>query len=94
MYPARRDKQRGVLIMVVAAIAFFTCFLLFNQAGTPIQYTNLSYMAKMILTDVFLPVGLYFGLYYYSGRRLAAQVGGGLALFLVVAYLVGLIAHH
>jgi hypothetical protein len=50
-------------------------------------------MARVIVTDAFLLVGLYCGLYFYGGKKLANQIGGGLAILLTVAYIVGFLLH-
>ncbi len=89
-----KNKKIGVGIMVLGALCSFTSLIYFNQAGTSIEYTNTIYMLKLIATQAFLPLGLYFGLYFYSSKKLALQIGGGMALLLVIANLLGFLLHH
>jgi hypothetical protein len=89
----QRNKRIGVVIMFLATLAFFSCVIYFGQSGSAIAYTNIPYMIKMTATYAFLPIGLYCGLYFYSGKRLALQLGGSLALFLIAAFAVGAVLH-
>ena len=93
MEETTKNKKIGLLIMCLATIGFFFFFAYFDQSGTEIQYRNLNYMLKTITTTAFLPLGLYFGLYFYGGKKLAMQIGGWLALLLILSYLIGFITH-
>lgn len=94
MEPTLKNKKVGVLIMLLGAIGFFSTFMLFGQAGTTIDYRNPVYMLKTAVTDGFLVAGLYFGLRFYAGKKIGSQVGGAVALLMLLAYVVGLISHR
>lgn len=88
-----KNKKKGVLIMLLGVVGFFFLILLFQQSGSQIQYKNIDYMLKMLCTYGFLLLGLSGGLFYYSGKKLAIQIGGGIAIFLTVALILGFLLH-
>jgi hypothetical protein len=92
---SQNSKRIGVLIMALGAIGFFYSFIYFFGSSTgSIEYETLSYMLKLTLTLAFAVLGLYFGLLFYGGRKIALQLGGRLALLLVVAFLTGFFLHQ
>ena len=84
-----KNKKIGLLFMVSCSVLFFFFFWYFNLDGVKIDFSNLSLTLKMLFTTAFLPLGLYSGLYFYSGRDNANQIGGMAALLLVCAYIIG-----
>jgi hypothetical protein len=90
----QKNKRIGVLIMLIFAVAFFALYSYFGLSGGAINYQNTSSTIKLLATVALLPLGLYLGLLFYGGRRIALQLGGGLALLLVFSYLVGFLLHH
>ena len=84
-----KNKKIGLFILLLAALGFAACFWLFHLDGARIDFKNTSQLLETVLTIAFLPLGLYFGLLFISGKKLALQIGGGTALFLVIAFLVG-----
>ena len=87
------DKKIGLLILVLTAMGVGFLIVYFNQSGTYIQYRDVAYMLKMVGTYGLLVVGLYVGLYFISGKKIANQIGGGLAILLILAYIVGRLLH-
>ena len=89
----KKNKKIGVLIMVLGLLVTVFLYFYFNLWGAKIEYRNLPFVLKVLLADFFLPVGLYFGLYFSHSKKLALQIGGGLTVLLIVGYLVGLLIH-
>ena len=80
--------------MTLGAIRFFSSFVYFFGGSTDsIEYKNFDYMLRLLCISSFALFGLYFGLYFFSGKKLAIQLGGGMALLLLVAYLIGSLLH-
>ena len=90
---AAKNKEIGVLIMTLGVMAFAYLFWYFELDGSVIDYNDTSLVLKMVLTSSSLPLGLYFGLYFYGGKRLAAQIGEGLALLMFLGYVIGFFLH-
>jgi hypothetical protein len=90
---SERNKKIGLIIMSLGAIGFFGFFIYFNLSGAALDSKNIPLLVKIIFTTAFLPAGLYFGLYFTSGKKLALQIGGGGALFLIIAYILGFLLH-
>jgi hypothetical protein len=91
----QKNKKIGVLIMIFGAIGFFLSFIYFFGWSTgEIEYQNLGYMLKLACTFGFAILGLYFGLLFYSGKKLALQLGGGLGLLIALSYVIGFLLHH
>jgi hypothetical protein len=87
------NKKRGVVIMCLGALGFFFFFGYFHLSGAILDYKDIPLLLKMILTTAFLPAGLYVGLRFYGGNRLATQIGGGLTVFLVIGFILGFLLH-
>lgn len=79
--------------MLLGTILFFSSIIYFNQSGTKIEYRNLNYILKMVLTYGIALSSLYFGLYFYHGKKIAMQIGGGLALLLIISFILGFLLH-
>lgn len=79
--------------MFLGLIGFGFFYWYFDQAGARVEYRNVNSMLEILISFSFLIVGLYFGLYFYSGKKLANQIGGGSLLFLVIAYILGFLLH-
>jgi len=90
----QKNKIFGVLVMFVCILVFFFLFAYFKLDGASLSEATLTELLKMIVTTAFLPAGLYLGLYFYSGKKLANQIGGGATLFLIAAYILGLLLHR
>lgn len=91
----QKNKQIGVLIMILGAVAFIVSFVYFFGSSTgTIEYGNLSYILKLAFTLSLAVLGLYFGLLFYGGKRIAIQLGGGLGFLLVLSYVIGYLLHH
>ncbi len=88
-----KNKWIGVSILALSAICFFSLSHWFNLFGSTIEYQNPQYVLKMFIADAFIPIGLYFGLYFYQDKKTAKLIGGGMAVFLIVAYVLGLLIH-
>jgi hypothetical protein len=86
-------KKLGVLIMALGSLTFFFLFWLFRLDGVILDFKNTALFLKILVATAVLPVSLYFGLYFYSGRRLANQIAGGVAAFLVICFLLGFLLH-
>ena len=79
--------------MLVGLIVSF-CFLwFFKLDGVAVDYKNPLLLLKFISPTISLIAGLYFGLRFISGKKIANQIGAGLAGLLVIAYVVGLLLH-
>ena len=88
-----KNKKIGLLILCLAALGFFFFFWRFNLENVSLnEATNLK-LLQMIFTNAFLPAGLYFGLYFAHSKKLANQIGGGLVIFLIIAYILGFLLH-
>ncbi len=79
--------------MCVFAAAFILFFWYFGLDGAQIN-VNPSLLLESFFTAALLPVGLYGGLYFASGKKVALQLGGGLGLLLILAYVIGFLLHH
>ena len=90
----QKKKWIGILIMLISAVAFFSLYGYFGLSGGAIDYQNTPSTIKLLVTISLLPLGLYFGLLFYGGKRIALQLGGGLGLLMVLAYLIGFLVHH
>ena len=88
-----KNKKIGLLILCLATLGFFFCIFYFNQSGSLIEYRDRTYMIKMIITYAFIPIGLYFGLLFTSGKKLATMIGGGMTLLLIIGLILGVILH-
>ncbi len=78
--------------MVLGTILFFFFYSYFNfSTGGKIDFEDLISLSKLVFTVAIIPSALYFGLYFISGKKLATQIGGGLALLMFVAFLIGYI---
>jgi hypothetical protein len=73
--------------------AFFVLMSYFQLFDTTIEYTNPSYVLKMTLSFLCLPLGLYFILSIY-GKRAAMLMAGGMAAILVLAFGIGAMKWH
>ena len=72
--------------MLCAAVLFFGLIGLFGLNGKILDLKNERVLIEMIVAVVPLPLGLYFGLYYYSGRKLANQLGGAALIVLALGF--------
>jgi hypothetical protein len=91
----QKNKKTGVLIMLIGAVSFFVSFIYFFGWSTGnIEYGNLSYMLKLAFTFSLSVFGLYFGLLFYGGKKIAMKLGGGLGLLLALAYVIGFVLHQ
>ena len=80
--------------MWLGVVAFFASYLYFSQPlGLKIEYNNFRYMWRLNTPFVILLVSLYVGLYYYGGKKIAMQLGGGMAIFYLLAVVVGYLLH-
>lgn len=80
---------------MLAGVALFVLFFWYFQFdGLIINYNNTSLLLKYLFTVSFLPLGLYFGLYFYGGRKNANHVGGLFFLTLIVIVAIGYLLHH
>jgi hypothetical protein len=84
-----KNKKIGLLILITGTIGFFLFSYFFHLFGSKVEFKNPFYLLKMIFTDSFLLGGLYFGLYFANGKKIAGQISGALLLFLVIAFIVG-----
>lgn len=89
----QKNKKIGLSIIILGTIAFFISIFLFNQSGTMIEYKNVEYMLKMLLSYGILVATLYGGLYFAHSKKLANQIAGGMAICLVIAYILGIVLH-
>jgi hypothetical protein len=89
----QKNKRIGLAIMCVFGAAFVFFFWCFGLSGAQIN-GNPSLLLEGFFTAALLPIGLYSGLYFAVGKKVALQLGGGLALLLVIAFLIGLFFHH
>jgi hypothetical protein len=90
----QNNKWIGALITLIFSVVFFALYSNFELSGGAIDYQNTSSSTKLLATVALLPLGLYLGLLFYGGKRIALQLGGGLALLLVFSYLAGFLLHH
>jgi hypothetical protein len=88
-----KNKKIGLLIMISGLLMFVLISFRLDLFGSKIEYRNLAFVVKMFFADIFLILGLYFGLYFSTSKKLANQIGGGMAIFLVVAYILGFFLH-
>jgi hypothetical protein len=89
----RDRKVLGLLIMVLGAVGFFFSLKFFGLVNAVIEHNNFSFMLRIAASSAIPVLGLYFGLYYYSNKRTAVQIAGGLAVSLAVLYLIGFLTH-
>jgi hypothetical protein len=88
------DRKKGVIIMFCTALLFFGLFALFGLDGRIFDVKNGRLLIEMIMTAIPLPIGLYFGLYFYSGRKLANRLGGAVAIVLVLGFIAAALEIH
>jgi hypothetical protein len=92
--PTDRDRKKGVIIMFCAATLFFGLVALFGLDGKMLDLRDERVFTEMIATAIPLPVGLYFGLYFYSGKKLANQLGGAALIVLVIGFIAAALGAH
>ena len=80
--------------MIFFGVTFFSLYGYFGLSGGAIDFQDASSTVKFIGTAFLLPIGLYGGLYFAAGKKVALQIGGGLALLLIIAFLIGFFLHH
>ena len=92
--PTDSDRKKGIIIMLCAAALFFVLFGAFGLDGKVLDFNNEPVLMEMLLTVIPLPLGLYFGLYFYSGRKLAIQLGGAAVIILVLGFIAAALGVH
>ena len=80
--------------MFCAALLFFGLVALFRLDGKAFNIRNGRLFLEMIVTAIPLPLGIYFGLYFYSGRKLATQLGGAVAIVLILGFIAAASGVH
>jgi hypothetical protein len=90
----QKNKWIGVIIMVISAAAFFSLYVYFGFDGGKIDHKNWTSIIKLLFTVFLLPFGLYFGLLFYGGKKIALQLGGGLGLLLALSFILGFLLYH
>jgi hypothetical protein len=80
--------------MCIGLLAAAFCFCYFQLDGKIIDFANPKLVLKVIVTTLCLVIGLFFGLLFAAGKKVAVQLGGGLAVLLVISYVVGFLLHH
>lgn len=91
--PTKEDKKIGLLIMCLGIAAAIFFFWFFKFDGVVIDARNPVLVMKFLLTVLCLIAGLYFGLRFVSGKKAAAQIGGGLVIFMLIAFTIGFLRH-
>jgi ethanolamine transporter EutH len=86
MKPEIQNKKKSLLSLVISAVFFIFFFTIFHLDGVKLDYKNLLLLIKIIFTIAILLAGLYYALYFYSGKKVANKVGAGMAIFLIVAF--------
>ena len=89
-----KSKWIGVGIMVFGLIVSAFFFWYFKLDGQVIDFTNPLLVLKSIIVACSLIIGLYFGLLFYGGKKIALQLGGGLALLGALSYVIGFLLYH
>jgi hypothetical protein len=91
---SQKNKWIGVGIMMLGLLvgAFFVWF--FKLDGKVIDFNDPSLVMESIIMVSCPIIGLYFGLLFYGGKKIAFQLGGGLGVLLVLAYVIGFLLHH
>jgi hypothetical protein len=90
----QRNKRIGLGIMCIGLLAAAFCFWHFQLDGKVVDFADSKLVLKVIVTTLCLVIGLFFGLLFAAGKKVALQLGGGLALLLVISYVVGFLVHH
>jgi hypothetical protein len=90
----KRNKKIGLAIMCAGPLAAAFFFWYFKLDGRIVDFTNPSLVLKAMLTTLCLIVGLYFGLYFAAGKKVALQLGGGLAVLMVLAYVINFLFYR
>lgn len=91
---SQNDKWVGVGIMLLGLMVGAFFFWYFKLDGKVIDFNDTSLVLKSIITVSSLIIGLYFGLLFYGGKKIALQLGGGLGLLLILSYVIGYLLHH
>lgn len=91
--PNKEDKKKGLIIMLLSAAVFIFLFSYFNLSGAKISNENIPLLLKALFTVAVLIFGLWFGLYFTSGKKIAAQIGGGLTIFMLITFVIGFLIH-
>lgn len=86
-----KNKKIGVVIMFLGLTLCIFFLWYFKFDGVKIDFTNKLVLLKSLVPIFSLILGLYFGLYFYGGKRIANQIGGGIIIFVIIGYLLGLI---
>lgn len=81
-------KKKALVILLVTAVVVFGLFELFGLFGKAVDIHDIRSSAEMLLAIVPIPIGLWWGLYYCAGSKVAYQIGGATALALMFAVLV------
>lgn len=88
-----KNKKIGLGILAFSFLGMFFFLDFFNLYGQKISYQNKSLLLEAVFTFGILLIGLYFGLYFTNGKKLANQIGGGMMLFLILAFVFSLMFH-
>jgi len=89
----KTNKRIGLAIMCVFAVAFIFFVRYFGLDGAQIN-GNPSLLLEGFFTAILLPIGLYGGLYFAAGKKVALQLGGGLGLLLILAFVIDFLLYH
>jgi hypothetical protein len=90
----QKNKWIGLAIMFIGLLTTVFFFSYFKLDGKIVDFAEPSLVLKAILTTLCLIVGLYFGLYFAAGKKVASQIGGGLGLLMALSYVIGFLLHH
>lgn len=89
----QNSEKVGLLILVLGAICFFLLYKYLNLSGGKIDYKDIFSLSESLLISLFIPVILYFGLYFTSGKEVARRIGGGLGILVILAHIIGFFLH-
>jgi hypothetical protein len=90
---SEKNKKIGLGIMLLGFLGSIFFFWYFKLNGEVINYRNTPVFLGFILGFLSLLIGLYFGFYFYGGKKLANQIGGGFALLFLVACIFSFLFH-
>lgn len=88
-----KNKKRGLIILILGTVSFFLLYSYFDLSDGKINYMDTISLLKFILTTAIIPVTLYLGLRSMHSKKLAMQIGGGLGILLVIAFILNFILY-
>ena len=89
-----KNKYIALTIFACAAIIFFFLYISLDIQDIQFKSLTVNTAAEVLFVSLIPPSTLWLGLYFYSGKRLAFQIGGTATLLILLALLFAISHPH